>query len=117
MFQCLSDKIERGLQEWEKLPEKPIQAYVKIATRESSTLYLTWRARYPGKHPKNGTYILEVLGNELLYRARLDDEPDKYKPETLIPTLNKDGQCVFVINDKERELWEASRYILEPLLF
>jgi hypothetical protein len=115
MFACLSDRIQKDLQAWEQLPQKPIQAYVNVASHDASTLYLTWKEMRPGKHPKNGTYILEVAGNELVYSTRLDDGTNEN--EILIPTLNKEGKCVFVIRDKKREIWEASRYILEPLLF
>src|SRR5205085_8806895 len=94
MFLCLADRLQRDIEEWEKLPARPVQGYVKIATRETSALYLTWNAAWPRQHSRNGTYAIEVVDNSITFR-QLDSSYNSTASETIIPTLNKEGQCVF----------------------
>ncbi len=50
--------------------------------------------------------------------AILVKEANKEKPPTeLIPFLNEKGECRLLYEGKELEFWQASRLILEPLLF
>jgi hypothetical protein len=64
MFVCMSDRIQRDIEEWRKLPENPIQAYVTIAARESTAVHITWKSQKHREYERNGTRVVE--GSEKL---------------------------------------------------
>lgn len=69
-----------------------------------------------------GTYAGVTLSKEedslLVRSAPSNNLPEaQVKERKLHPTVNEKGECRLMCENKELELWQASRLMLEPLLF
>jgi hypothetical protein len=73
---------------------------------ESFTIY---EDRIPPRH-------ISFTLNDTNTLISVSDENDKHKFDITV-TLNKEKQCVFVIDGEELEGWQVRKRAIEPLLF
>jgi hypothetical protein len=110
MFECLAERLTSDYEEWGKLAKRPIEADVKLILDGAATIRITWTSKLPPE-PRDGTYSVSLIDNRIRYRSNVGKEA------FFSPSLNAGAKCLFLHDGFERELWEVSRYILEPLLF
>ena len=110
MFESLVERLTGDYEQWARLPKRPIEADVKVIPDGTATIRIAWSSKIPPE-ARDGTYSVSLVDNRIRYRSNLGKEV------FFSPSLNAGAKCVFLHDGIEKELWEVSRYILEPLLF
>lgn len=100
----LSDRVRQDIEEWRKHSHSEAVKENKLSTPDTISI-----------SQGNGYVILSKTGSHILVKLGTGSEiRTEFK---LVPTVNEKGECRWLRDGRELDFWQASREILEPLLF
>lgn len=107
----LREQIRSDANRWIELPKGQDRA-VEINIADASVVGN--RRDFAGNP---GTWARVERSNQRIALTTPNREAGEPKVAKLIPALNDKGQCRLYLDDRELEFWQASKLVLESVLF
>ena len=116
VWASLKDRLKQDAPDWEKKvkPQGSIARFLEF-TDENRSLRIT---AFRQETNTNGSVFVSRTNRKISGYQQIDlDEDTKTPAMEFSPTVNSQGECRLLWNDRELEIWQVSRLLLEPILF
>lgn len=104
----LQEQMTTDLDQWRDHQEEYVRARASFIKQAE---FVTVMRSYPTGEMAHFLSV-KKKGNDIVFARKQQGEEEK-----LIPSLNARGECRLLYKGDELEFWQASRLLLEPVLF
>jgi hypothetical protein len=108
----LRETLLSDIEDWRKLTRA--EAGSLLIANDDRRISITSKADDVGE----GAWVsVQKKESQIQVRRPHPSQPNDYVAFDLVPRLNQSGECRLWLGEEELEFWQASRRILEPVLF